>query len=147
VVTAIGGRRCPALSIAPAASLRRSVPWSGIFCLGFPELGAQLVEVMCGDHLHERAVACDGNPSRAGVQVLDLPPVAVLVEQSGQLARAGGSGSVLVLAHVMAPSCRDLIRPAPGTGHGLHGARRVTAHCADLSHARGVDQPRCASAA
>jgi hypothetical protein len=99
VVTAIGGRRCPALSIAPAASVWRSVLWSGIFCLGFPELGAQLVEVMCGDHLHERAVAC------------------------------------------------DLIRPAPGTGHGLHGARRVTAHCADLSHARGVDQPRCASAA
>jgi hypothetical protein len=27
--------------------------------------------------------------------------VAVLAEQSGQLARAGGSGSVLVLAHVM----------------------------------------------
>jgi hypothetical protein len=39
----------------------------------------------------------------------------------------------------MAPSCRDLIRPASGviTCHGLHGRRRVTAHCAGLSHARG----------
>lgn len=39
--------------------------------------------------------------------MVDLPPVAVLAEQSGQLARAGGSGSVLVLAHVM-------LRPASG---------------------------------
>jgi hypothetical protein len=89
------------LSFVPATSVSRWPPWSGIFCIGFLELGSQLVEVMRGDHLHERAVACDRYPGRAGVQVLDLPPVAVLAQQSGQLARAGGSGSVLVLAHLM----------------------------------------------
>jgi hypothetical protein len=56
---------------------------------------------MRGDHLHERAVACDCYPGRAGVQLLDLPAVTELAEQSCQLARAGGSGSVLVLAHLM----------------------------------------------
>jgi hypothetical protein len=70
--------------------------------------------------------------------VLDLPPVAVLAEQSCQLDRVGGSGSVLVLAHVMAPSCRDLIRPASGviTCHRWRG-RRVTAHSADLTYPAG----------
>src|SRR5258708_21648689 len=103
---------------------------------------------MRGDHLHERAVACDRYPGRAGVQVLDLPPVAVLVEQSGQLARAGGSGSVLALAHVM-------LRPAeissdPPSACSLvtacMAARRVSAPSADVNYARGLGLRRCASA-
>jgi hypothetical protein len=43
VVTAVGGTVLPALSFVPATSVWRSVPWSGIFCLGFLELGSQLV--------------------------------------------------------------------------------------------------------
>jgi len=101
VVTAISGPALPALSFVPATSVERvRLPRSGIFCLGLLELGSQLIEVMRGDHLHERAVACDRYPGRAGVQLLDFPP-AVIAEQSGKLARAGGSGSVLVLAHLM----------------------------------------------
>jgi hypothetical protein len=84
-------------------------------------------EITC---TNERLRVTATRPSRGST--LDLPAVTELAEQSCQLARAGGSGSVLVLCSSYAPSWRDSAdRLVVITGHGFarqpppRGAQRL----------------------
>src|ERR1022692_2056689 len=76
-----GGARSPRLVTAA-----RPLLGGGVVSAGHGEGGAEAVEVVCGDDLRVVAVAADGDPCGAGVEVFDVPLAAEVGHDRGELA-------------------------------------------------------------